>query len=392
MTDWMTLDQKYILPTYGRMPIVVKKAEGMYIIDENDDKYLDLFSGLAVNVLGHCHPQLLEEMQYQSSQFGHISNFFYNKPAIALAEKLVKATFEGKIYFANSGAESTEAALKYIHKYSKDKNTKGVVVFKNSFHGRTLGALKLTRMEKVQQDFPTPDFPVYELEKEDLAQLEKVFQQHAPAALLFEPVFGSGGVQVVSTEFIEGARALCDAYDVLLCMDEIQTGIGRTGKMFAYQHTSITPDILLFAKGVGGGLSLGGILVAEKIADYFKPGDHGTTFAPNSIASALGSKTIEILQEGILEKSEEMSQYLRGELQRLKEDYPEIIGEIRGKGLMIGVVILKNHEVLNNEFVKRGILVNVTNVNILRLLPSLIINKEEIDTFIDSFTDIIKDW
>ncbi|SNS03507.1 acetylornithine aminotransferase [Anaerovirgula multivorans] len=390
--DWMMLDQQYILPTYGRMPIVVKKAEGMYITDENNETYLDLFSGLAVNALGHCHPQLLEEMQRQSSQFGHISNFFYNKPAIELAERLVNSTFPGKIYFANSGAESTEAAIKYIHKYSKDVGQEGVVVFKNSFHGRTLGALKLTRMEKVQQDFPSINMPVYELEKEDLQLLEMIFLKHQPAALLFEPIFGSGGVQVISKEFIEEARKLCDRYNVLLCMDEIQTGMGRTGELFTYQHTNITPDILLFAKGIGGGLPLGGILVAEKIAHYFKGGDHGTTFAPNPIAAALGKRTIEILQESILSQSKEMGVYLKEQLEALKSQYPEFIGEIRGKGLMIGVEILKNHDILNKQFHDRKILVNVTNVNILRLLPSLIIEKQHVDTFISNFSQIVSGW
>ncbi|AKL94414.1 acetylornithine aminotransferase ArgD [Clostridium aceticum] len=390
--DWITLDQKYVLPTYGRMSIVVKKGEGMYITDEEDHTYLDLFSGLAVNVLGHCHPLLLEELKNQSNQFGHISNFFYNKPAIELAEKLVEATFPGKIYFANSGAESTEAAIKYIHKYGQENNRQGIVVFKNSFHGRTLGALKLTRMEKVQQDFPTPGFPVHEFEKEDLQQLEEVFKKHQPAALLFEPVFGSGGLQVISVEFIEGARALCDQYNVLLCMDEIQTGMGRTGELFAYQYSNVTPDVLLFAKGVGGGLPLGGILVAEKLAHYFKEGDHGTTFAPSPIASALGKKTMEILQEGILAQSKEVGNYLKTELERLKDQYPEIIGEIRGKGLMLGAVILKNHEILKGKFIEKNILVNMTNVNILRLLPSLIIEKQHVDTFIESFEEIIKEW
>lgn len=392
MKDWMLLDQQYILPTYNRMPVVVKKAQGLIITDEQDENYLDLFSGLAVNVLGHCHPQLLAEMQHQSQQFGHLSNFFYNKPAIALAEKLVKSTFAGKIYFANSGAESTEAAIKYIHKYSKDVGKDGIVVFKNSFHGRTLGALKLTRMEKVQQDFPSIDVPVYELEEEDLTILEEIFQKYQPAAFLFEPIFGSGGLKTISIEFMEGARALCDQYQVLLCLDEIQTGMGRTGELFAYQHTKIKPDLMLFAKGVGGGLSLGGMLVAEKIAHYFKNGDHGTTFAPNPIAAALGKKTMEILEEGLLARSKEMGGYLKEQLEKVKLQYPKIIGEIRGKGMMIGVEILKNQDILNEEFYKRKILVNVTNGNVLRLLPALIIEKQQIDLFIDVFTEIIKEW
>lgn len=391
--DWIELDKKYILPTYSRMPVVVKEAEGMVITDINEKKYLDFFSGLAVNVLGHRHPKLVEELKNQSEKFFHISNYFYNIPAVELAEKLVEHTFPGKVFFTNSGAESTEAAIKYIYKYGKANDRNGIVVFKNSFHGRTLGALKLTRMCSVQQDFPMINYPVYELEEEKAEQLEKIFQEFRPAALLFEPITGSGGVHVVSIDFVEKAAQLCKKYKVLLCLDEIQTGIGRTGKLFAYQYSSITPDILLFAKGIGGGLSLGGILVADEISNYFKPGDHGTTFAPNPVSASLGRKTIEILyEEGLLRAVQRKGEYFIQFLNKLADEFPGMIGDIRGVGLMIGVEVLKNHDLIKERFMEKNILVNITNGNVLRLIPPLIIEMDEIDHFINVFRGILTDW
>lgn len=390
--NWIEMDQEYLLPTYGRMPMVVEEAKGMYITNVEGDQYLDLFSGLAVNVLGHCHEALVEEMELQGKRFSHISNYFYNQPALLLAEKLIKSTFPGKIFFTNSGAESTETAIKYIHKVSVKNNRKGIIVFKNSFHGRTLGSLKLTRMASVQQDFPTIDMPVYELDGEDLTALEEIVIQKRPAALLFEPISGSGGINVISTDFIEKAAALCQRNEILFCLDEIQTGMGRTGKLFAYQYTSVTPDILLFAKGVGGGLPLGGMLVKSEISHYFKPGDHGTTFAPNPISASLGRRTLEILEGGLLTTVKEKEAYLMDQLHQLRFDFPAYLGEIRGKGLMLGVVILQHADQLKDQFLAKKILVNMTNGNILRLLPSLIIENHHIDQFIGVFREILKEW
>jgi len=381
--NWMDLDKKYILPTYDRLPIVVKSAKGMTITDEEDNEFLDLFSGLAVNILGHCHPEIQREIEIQSKKFLHLSNVFYNKPAIELAQNMIDKTFEGKIFFTNSGAESTEAAIKYIHKYGVSKNKNGVIVLKNSFHGRTLGALKLTRMSSMQQDFPMTTMPVYELSGEDLNDLENIAKQYNPAAFLFEPVLGSGGIQVITKEFIENARDICKNHDILFCIDEIQTGMGRTGKLFAYQHTNVIPDILLFSKGFGGGLPLGGILVKEERSNYFKPGDHGTTFAPNPLSAALGNKTIDLLYEGIIENVEERSTYLYDQLSKLKQQFPSFIGDIRGKGLMVGIDLLIDPKNVQQELFARRILANITNGNVLRLLPPLIIREEDINYFIN---------
>ncbi len=390
--DWINLDKEYILPTYERLPIVVKNAKGMIITDEEDNEFLDLFSGLAVNVLGHCHSEIQKEIQKQSKDFLHISNIFYSKPAIELARKIAKNTYKGKVFFTNSGTESTEAAIKYIHKYGQSNNKKGIIVLKNSFHGRSLGAIKLTRMASIQQDFPTINMPVYELEREDLSSLETIVAKYNPAALLFEPILGSGGIQVISKEFMENAKNLCEKHNVLYCLDEIQSGMGRTGKLFAYQHTNVTPDILLFSKGFGGGLPLGGILVKEEISNYFKAGDHGTTFAPNPLSAALGSKTIDILYEEIMENVEEQSFYLYNELSKLKQQFPSFIGDIRGKGLMVGIDLLKDPKKMQNELFDNKILANITSGNVLRLLPPLIIKKDNIDYFINVLNKIFSKW
>lgn len=390
--DWINLDKEYILPTYERLPIVVNKAKGMIITDEEGNEFLDLFSGLAVNVLGHCHSEIQKEIQRQSKEFLHISNIFYAKPAIELAQKIVNYTYKGKMFFTNSGTESTEAAIKYIHKYGESNNKKGIIVLKNSFHGRSLGAVKLTRMPRIQQDFPTINMPVYELDIENLNSLEKIITKHNPAALLFEPILGSGGIQVISKEFMENAKSLCEKYNVLYCLDEIQSGMGRTGKLFAYQHTNITPDILLFSKGFGGGLPLGGILVKEEISNYFKAGDHGTTFAPNPLSAALGSKTIDILYEEVMENVEKQSFYLYDELSKLKKQFPSFIGDIRGKGLMVGIDLLKDPKKVQHKLFDNKILTNVTFGNVLRLLPPLIIKKDNIDYFINVLNKIFNEW
>ncbi|HET7658398.1 MAG TPA: aminotransferase class III-fold pyridoxal phosphate-dependent enzyme, partial [Bacillales bacterium] len=304
-----------MMPTYShlKLPIVIEKGEGNYLFDENGKRYLDLFGGLAVNVIGHSHPEVMKALKEQGEKFLHISNIYLNKPAIRLAETLVKQSINGKVFFANSGAEATEGAIKLIHKWRMNEQPErnGIVVLGKSFHGRTLGALKLTRQPSVQQDFPQPAFEVIEVEKENLNALESVFHENMPLAVLLEPVLGSGGVYPLSEAYLQGVEKLCRQYGVLLCMDEIQTGMGRTGKLFAYQHADITPDMVLFAKGVGGGLPLGGLIAGEKLQNEFGPGDHGTTFAPSPLSAALGNAVLRVLLEGgQIDKGRESADYL----------------------------------------------------------------------------------
>ncbi|WP_413379933.1 aspartate aminotransferase family protein [Alkalihalobacillus sp. 1P02AB] len=393
MSDWFTRDKNSIMSTYNRLPVAIEKGEGSYLIDVNGRKYLDLFTGLAVNLLGHSHPKIVQTLKEQGEQFLHISNVFLNKPAITLAEKLMKQSIEGKVFYTNSGAEATEAALKLIHKHSVStgENRQGVIVLKKSFHGRTLGAIKLTRQPGVYQDFPTTDTPVYEVEPENLDMLQTTIEQYKPAALIMEPILGSGGILPLSKEFLEGAEALCRKHGVLFCMDEIQTGIGRTGSFFAYQQTNVEPDLILFAKGVGGGLPLGGIIVAKQYAELFKPGDHGTTFAPSPLSAALGNTVLEVLlEDGQMEKSKETSDKLWTKLVQLKETYSELVLGIRGKGMMVGLMLSAEGPVVKDvqkRLLEKGFMVDVTQQTIIRLLPPLTISIAEIDLLISAIKE-----
>lgn len=397
MSDWLDLDRTYLMPTYShlKLPIVIEKGEGNYLYDENGKRYLDLFGGLAVNIIGHSHPKVVETLKEQGEKFLHISNIYLNKPAIRLAENLVSNSIKGKVFFANSGAEATEGAIKLIHKWrmKEHPDRDGIVVLGKSFHGRTLGALKLTRQPGVQQDFPQPAFEVIEVEKENLSALETVFQEKSPLAVLMEPVLGSGGVYPLTEAYLQGVERLCREYGVLLCLDEIQTGMGRTGELFAYQHAEIKPDLILFAKGIGGGLPLGGLIAGKKLENRFGPGDHGTTFAPSPLSAAIGNTVLNVLLEDRqMEKGKQSAEYLWHELLTLKNEFPDTIKEIRGKGMMIGILTGKDGEfvsLLRRIMVEKGYLVDVTQKSIIRLLPPITLTIEQINDFIEALKETI---
>ncbi|MBM7837486.1 acetylornithine aminotransferase [Alkalihalobacillus xiaoxiensis] len=392
--NWLERDQRAIMSTYGRLPIVIKEGKGSYLIDEDNREYLDLITGLAVNVVGHSHPDIVSTLTEQGQKFLHISNLYVNKPAVELAEKISAYTTKGKVFFVNSGAEATEATIKLIHKWSKahGNKKKGIVVLKQSFHGRTLGAIKLTRQKGVYQDFPLHNLPVYEVEAENISELKQIVETFEPAALLMEPVLGSGGVVPLSQAFIEQAADLCRANNMLFCMDEIQTGMGRTGKWFAYMHTTVDPDIVLFAKGVGGGLPLGGLVVKPELNNLFSPGDHGTTFAPSPLSSALGLTVFSILEKGVLEQSNQVAAFLHSSLQALQEGYPDLLDGFRGKGMMIGLPTKLNGaetKTIQAKMIERGILVDVTQQTIIRLLPPLTLSLQEAEQFVHTFHAVL---
>ncbi|MFE1628560.1 aspartate aminotransferase family protein [Brevibacillus reuszeri] len=393
--DWRSLDEQYIVSTYKRLPIAIAKGEGNYLYDTNGKKYLDLFTGLAVNVLGHSHPRILRALREQGEQFLHISNVFLNQPAIRLAQRLVEHTIPGKVFFTNSGAEATEAAIKLIHKWTKTEGAgrEGIVVLKNSFHGRTLGAVRLTRQAHVYQDFPQPAFSVYELDAEDAAGLRELCQKVKPAAVLMEPVLGSGGVVPLSETFLQEVSAICQEEGMLFAMDEIQTGMGRTGKLFAYQHTAVTPDLILFAKGVGGGLPLGGVIAGTKLMNQFKPGDHGTTFAPSPLSAALGNAVMdELLGPAFAKGVDEVIAYLWNQLEALRERLGDQLQALRGKGMMVGIPLTVSPEEasqLQQQLLDEGILVDVTQKTIVRLLPPLTLTKEDVDRFMEVFARLL---
>jgi acetylornithine aminotransferase len=388
--NWLEKDQHYIMSTYQRLPIVVEKGEGNYLYDSEQNKYLDLFTGLAVNIVGHSHPYLLSKLKEQADQFLHISNMFINKPAVRLAERLIELSIPGKVFFANSGAEATEAAVKLVHKWGSSRETpkKGIAVLEKSFHGRTLGVIQLTRQPGIYQDFPAADYPVYEVEAENLEALEEVLKTKQPAAFLFEPILGSGGIQPVSPSFMEEAKVLCEKYNVLFIVDEIQTGIGRTGTFFAYERANIMPDVILFAKGIGGGLPLGGMIAGEQVQEVFHPGDHGTTFGPSPLSAAMGNAVLDVLyDQNELENGRERAEYLWSRLEEWKNKSEGFVQEIRGLGMMIGVVLDADAsfvKTLQERLLAKGFMFNITQQRIIRLLPPLTLERAEVDAFIEN--------
>ncbi|HHL3303608.1 TPA: aspartate aminotransferase family protein [Bacillus cereus] len=392
MSDWFQLDKEYMMSTYCRTKIAIERGEGCKLYDVDGKEYLDLFSGVGVNVLGYNHPKIVQTTMDQVTKSLHLPFHFLNPVAIGYAKKLVDCSLKnGKVFFTNSGTEATETTLKLIDKYRAITNEEreGIVVLKNSFHGRTLGALHFTRQESVYQNFPTTSIPVYEVERENIEQLEETIINENPIAILLEPVLGSGGIYPLSREYLHGVQNLCDKYNVILIVDEVQSGMGRTGKLFAYQNFNITPHIIQIGKGAGGGIPLGGIIVGEKLCDVFAPGDHGTTFAHSSMGTALGLTVLNtLLDDGLMQEAYEMSLYLNDKLQEIQKENSYYIEEVRHAGMMFGISLNDTNEnvkELQVELMEKGILVDVTQGNIIRLLPPYIITKEEIDTFITQF-------
>ncbi|WP_242239922.1 aspartate aminotransferase family protein [Bacillus cereus group sp. BfR-BA-01309] len=392
MSDWSQLDEKYMMPTYCRTKVAIERGEGCKLYDVDGKEYVDLFSGVGVNVLGYNHPKIVQTTMEQVTKSLHLPFHFLNPVAIEYAKKLVDCSLKnGKVFFTNSGTEATETTLKLIDKYRANtgEEREGIVVLKNSFHGRTLGALHFTRQESVYQNFPKTSIPVYEVERENIEQLEETIVKENPIAIMLEPVLGSGGIYPLSGEYLHSVQKLCDKYNVILIVDEVQSGMGRTGKLFAYQNFNITPDIIQIGKGAGGGIPLGGIIVGEKLCDVFAPGDHGTTFAHSSMGTALGLTVLNtLIDDGLMQEAYEMSLYLNDKLQEIQKENAYYIGEVRHAGMMFGISLNDTNENVKNlqvELMEKGMLVDVTQGNIIRLLPPYIITKEEIDAFVKEF-------
>lgn len=396
MSDWFQLDKEYMMSTYCRTQVAMERGEGCKLYDVDGKEYLDLFSGVGVNVLGYNHPKIVQTTMEQVTKSLHLPFHFLNPVAIEYAKKLVDNSLgNGKVFYTNSGTEATETTLKLIDKYRAitNEDRDGVVVLKNSFHGRTLGALHFTRQENVYQNFPKTSIPVYEVERENIEQLEETIINEKPIAIMLEPVLGSGGIYPLSSEYLHSVQHLCDTYNVILIVDEVQSGMGRTGKLFAYQKFNVTPDIIQIGKGAGGGIPLGGIIVGEKLCDVFSPGDHGTTFAHSSIGAALGLTVLNtLIEDGLMQEAYEMSHYFNDKLQEIQKENSYYVQEVRHAGMMFGISVNDTNEnvkKLQLELMEKGILVDVTQGNIIRLLPPYIITEKEIDVFINEFISVI---
>jgi predicted acetylornithine/succinylornithine family transaminase len=377
----------YIMNTYKRFPIVLRKGRGMKVWSADGKEYLDFVGGVAVNILGHCHPRVVVAIQKQAQRLLHVSNYYHIKPQIKLAKLLIQHTFADKVFFCNSGAEANEAAIKLARKYSKENVNPDrfeIITAENSFHGRTLAALTATGQEKFQKGFE-PLVPGFKhVPFNDVDAIGQAITMNT-CAIMLEPVQGEGGVKIPNPDYLKEVRKICDENSLLLILDEVQTGMGRTGKFFAYEHFGITPDIMTIAKGLGGGVPIGAMLSTDKVASAFQPGTHASTFGGNPLVCAAAVTTIEtLLEDGfILDQCNRMSEYMKERLINLREKFPHLIADIRGLGLLIGMELTRDCDSIVKACLEMGVLVNCAAGNVLRFIPPLIVQKKDIDHLIN---------
>ncbi len=372
--------EKVVMKTYSRYPIAFDHGEGVYLWDTNGKKYLDFVAGIAVNSLGSNNERLVKAISEQAAKLIHVSNLYYTKPQIELAEKLVKYSDFDKVFFCNSGAEANEAALKLCRKYAVMKNKPGreIITMEHSFHGRTYGAVTATGQDKYHKGLdpllPDIKYAIYN----DFESVKAAVNENT-CAIMMEPIQGEGGVRPADKNFLEQVRALCDEKDILLVFDEVQTGVGRSGCLFCYQKYGVTPDIATLAKGLAGGVPIGAMLTRDDVAAAFAPGDHASTFGGNPLATAAGNAVIdEIMEKGILENVNQCGEHLTDKLNELKAKYPHI-KEVRGMGLMQGIELdIPAAEVVKTA-IDNGLLLVGAGPDVVRFVPGLIISVEEID-------------
>ncbi|MCX5830728.1 MAG: acetylornithine transaminase [Deltaproteobacteria bacterium] len=380
-----------IMGTYKRFPIVLVKGLGTRVWDSTGKEYLDLVAGIAVCNLGHSHPRVIEAIIKQVGNLTHVSNLYYIEPQIRLAKLLVDNSFAERVFFCNSGAEANEAAIKLARKFAHenlDGNKFELICMRNSFHGRTLATVAATGQEKFHKGFePLPEgfrFVPYD----DLAALEAAIGDKTCGVLL-EPIQGEGGVIIPSADYLRGVRDICDRHGLLMILDEVQTGMGRTGRFFAYEQTGIKPDILTMAKALGNGFPVGAMLTTDKVAAAFVPGSHASTFGGNPLAMAAACAVVETLfQEGILENCRAMGAYFLDQLAGLMRKY-SAIKAIRGRGLMVAMELHGPGEEIVLKCLKKGLLINCTNGNILRFVPPLIISAGDIDQAVGILDEVM---
>lgn len=373
--------EKYYLPVFGRYPMVMELGQGCRVWDNEGNEYVDAFAGIAVNSLGYNHPVLVKAISEQAAKLMHCSNLYYTEIQAKALRVVAEATGMDRIFFANCGAEGNEGAMKLARKYgvSKAPTKYKIISADESFHGRTFDTLAATGHDYYHVGYG-PLSPGHVLVPYgDIKALEAQMDDDVCAVLL-EPIQGEGGVHVPPDEYLQQVRALCDKHDALLIFDEVQTGVARTGKWFAYMHSGVKPDVLTFAKGIGGGFPVAGFAVPERLAHVFKPGDHGGTFGGNPLACAAVYATLTTIKsEGLVDKVAEKGEYFKNELRKLQEKYPDKVTDVRGCGLMLGMEVAGEGKPIEESCLANNVIVNCTAGNVIRIVPPLIISKEEID-------------
>ncbi len=377
-TDVQKLYDEYVMPTYTRVPVCLVKGKGSRVWDLEGKEYLDFFPGWAVSGIGHCHPIVVNAIKEQARKMLHIANNFFNVKQAELAKAISEASFPSRIFFCNSGAEANEGAIKFAKKYGSETGRFEIITMKNSFHGRTLAAMTATGQEKFHKGFEPLMEKFHHADFNDLESVKKLVTDKTIAVML-EPIQGEGGVSVASRDFLEGLRKLCDEKDMLLILDEVQTGVGRTGKMFAYQHYNLEPDIMTLAKTLGGGVPIGAFVVNRKIKrEVLTAGMHGSTFGGNPLVCAASLAVFKaIKKEKLLANTVRMGELLEKEFEKLKAKYP-VIESTRGVGLMRGLKLKEPSAPYADEARAQGFLINATQGDILRIMPPMTVSAKEI--------------
>ncbi|MEL6534354.1 MAG: aspartate aminotransferase family protein [Bacteroidota bacterium] len=381
-TSATSLDHAHHFQMYNRFPVTLTHGQGCTVYDAEGKAYLDGLAGIAVNTLGHAHPALVGAIQEQAARLMHVSNLYFTEPQAQLAQKLTEVAGMERVFFCNSGAEANEGAIKLARKIAKQRGRGGEIIsLQNAFHGRTIGTIALGQ-EKYSKDFVPMPGVLRQAVFNDIEAVKALVSQET-AAILVEPIQGEGGIYPAQKEFLEQLRALCDEHQLTLIFDEVQTGVGRTGFWYAWQYYSVRPDILASAKGLGGGFPIGAVLAREEIAQYLKPGDHGTTYGGNPLAAAAALAVLNTVQaEGLLEATQANGRYLRRRLEEFQAKFTEDVLEVRGVGLMQGVQMAYPTRPLVTLLLQEGVLASATAGTVVRFVPPLIVTQDEIDQMV----------
>jgi acetylornithine aminotransferase len=381
-------DDALFIHTYKRLPLEIERGEGVYLYATDGTRYLDLFAGVAVNALGYGHARVLQAIGEQARKYVHVSNYFAQEPQVELAGLLTRHSGFPRIFFTNSGTESVEGALKIARRWGSARGKDRIVSLSNAFHGRTYGALSLMDRPKYREGFGPFLDGCAAVPFNDPGSLREAVSS-STAALFLEFIQGEGGIRPVSAEFVRTLSELRERFGFLVIADEIQSGLGRTGRFSGFQHFDFRPDCAVMAKPIGGGLPLGAILATEEVASVLAPGMHGTTFGGNPVACAAGVAVVrEVMEEGVMENAEAVGAYLLEELRRLQREFPQKIAEVRGMGLMVGCELTSDSEPVVAAMRERRILVNGTDQTVVRFVPPLIITREHVDAAVTALTEI----
>jgi acetylornithine/N-succinyldiaminopimelate aminotransferase len=381
----MDLDKKFVMQTYGRQPLALSHGKGAEVWDVEGNSYIDCFAGIAVNNVGHAHPKVALSICHQAQRMIHCSNVYYTQEQVELAKLLTQVSPHDRVFFANSGAEANEGAIKLARKFTGKGE---IIATDNSFHGRTLATVTATGQEKYKAPFKPLPGGFKHVPYGDITAMSQAITEET-AAILLEPIQGEGGIIIPPEGYLKDVENLCKKHDILLILDEVQTGFGRTGEMFASEISGVKPDITTIAKAMAGGYPMGAILANERIAAAFQPGDHGSTFGGNPLGCVAAKASIEaILDENLVQKSKEMGGYFKSQLETLKEKH-SMVKDVRGYGLMIGMELDINCGEIVNEARKNGLLINCTADKVLRFVPPLVIKKEQLDKVVAVLDDIL---